>query len=179
MWTLLVGFIMIKIVILCLQFDFPNQTHLKCHRGSEMSLFNTKRKWALRGHQRYTAVAECCPPEYVTLNYRTSLWHFKIECPVSRDVNKGNMLKSRLLSRSWASLKWDDILSSPLGGINAINCSSIWLCMVVVTMLHLQVALQRLLILDNRALTLHYSPMKNKSWSRGHKWKENWGGGGI
>lgn len=90
------------------------KTHLKWHRGSEMSWFNIKRKWSLRSHQRHRALAVYCPLEYIILNYQTSLCHFKIECPVRRDVNKGSLLKTRLLERSWASLRQAAFLPSPL-----------------------------------------------------------------
>lgn len=90
------------------------KTHLKCQRGSEMSWFNIKRKWDLRSHQRHRVLAVYCPLEYIILNYQTSLCLFRIECPVSRDVNKGSLLKTRLLDRSWASLGQAAFLPSPL-----------------------------------------------------------------
>lgn len=90
------------------------KTRLKCHRGFEMSWFNIKRKWALRSHRRQRALAVCCPLEYILLNYQTSLCHFRIECPVSWDVNKRSLLKTRWLGRSWAPLRQAAFLLSPL-----------------------------------------------------------------
>lgn len=90
------------------------KTHLKCHRGSEMSWFNIKRKWDLRSHWRHRALAVHCPLEYIILNYQTSLCHSRIECPVSRDVNKESLLKTRILQGRWAPLGQAAFLPSPL-----------------------------------------------------------------
>lgn len=90
------------------------KTHLKCHRGSEMSWFNIKRKWDLRSHWRHRALAVHCPLEYIILNYQTSLCHSRIERPVSRDVNKGSLLKTRILQGRWAPLGQAAFLPSPL-----------------------------------------------------------------